>query len=131
MADKFTVVVEATDRGEAVKLSSSTTVIINVLDGNNNHPIISRQTVGVTFKCVQCLAGEIVECILFKEIPGQGLALRLRKIYEKDLKEQSLLTLNSKGIAFNASPKLFKKKKKTKKMEEEEEEEMLIIYKWI
>lgn len=48
VTDKFTVVVEAVDHGEKVKLSSSTTVIINVQDGNNNLPTISRQTVGVT-----------------------------------------------------------------------------------
>lgn len=48
VTDKFTVVVEATDRGEVVKLSSSATVIINIQDGNNNLPTISRQTVGVT-----------------------------------------------------------------------------------
>lgn len=48
VTDKFTVVVEATDHGDVVKLSSSTTVIINVQDGNNNLPVISRQTVGVT-----------------------------------------------------------------------------------
>lgn len=48
VTDKFTVVVEATDRGEVVTLSSSTSVIIHILDGNNNLPIISRQTVGVT-----------------------------------------------------------------------------------
>lgn len=48
VTNKFTVVVEATDRGEVVNLSSSTTVIINVQDGNNNLPIISRQLVGVT-----------------------------------------------------------------------------------
>lgn len=53
VTDKFTVVVEATDRGEVVKLSSSTTVIINIQDGNNNLPTISRQTVGVTAAAVE------------------------------------------------------------------------------
>lgn len=46
VADKFTVLVEAIDHGEVVKLSSSTTVIVHVQDGNNNWPTITGQTVG-------------------------------------------------------------------------------------
>jgi len=42
----FTVLVEAKDQGKVVRLSSSTTVVIHVQDGNNHLPIISGQTVG-------------------------------------------------------------------------------------
>lgn len=41
----FTVVVEAKDHGDVVSLSSSSTVIIHVQDGNNHLPAISGQTV--------------------------------------------------------------------------------------
>ncbi|KAM9361771.1 cadherin-like protein 26 [Symphorus nematophorus] len=44
VADTFTVVVEAKDHGEVVSLSSSTTVVIHVEDGNNHLPKISGQT---------------------------------------------------------------------------------------
>ncbi|XP_010753854.3 cadherin-like protein 26 [Larimichthys crocea] len=44
VADKFTVLVEAIDHGEVVRLSSSTTVIVHVQDGNNNRPTITGQT---------------------------------------------------------------------------------------
>lgn len=45
MAERFTVLVEAKDHGEVVSLSSSTTVIIHVQDGNNHLPTISGHTV--------------------------------------------------------------------------------------
>lgn len=41
----FTIVVEAKDHGEVVSLSSSTTVVVHVQDGNNHLPSISGQTV--------------------------------------------------------------------------------------
>uniref|UniRef100_A0A3B4VEY3 Cadherin 27 n=1 Tax=Seriola dumerili TaxID=41447 RepID=A0A3B4VEY3_SERDU len=44
VAEMFTILVEAKDHGEIVSLSSSTTVIIHVQDGNNHLPIISGQT---------------------------------------------------------------------------------------
>ncbi|XP_037630749.1 cadherin-like protein 26 [Sebastes umbrosus] len=44
VAEMFTVVVEAKDHGDVVSLSSSTTVVIHVQDGNNNLPTISGQT---------------------------------------------------------------------------------------
>ncbi|XP_023283791.1 cadherin-like protein 26 [Seriola lalandi dorsalis] len=44
VAEMFTILVEAKDHGEVVSLSSSTTVIIHVQDGNNHLPIISGQT---------------------------------------------------------------------------------------
>ncbi|XP_068449798.1 cadherin-like protein 26 [Clinocottus analis] len=44
VAEMFTVVVEAKDHGDVVSLSSSTTVVIHVEDGNNHTPIISGQT---------------------------------------------------------------------------------------
>ncbi|XP_035517596.1 cadherin-like protein 26 [Morone saxatilis] len=44
VAEMFTVLVEAKDHGEAVSLSSSTTVVIHVKDGNNHLPTISGQT---------------------------------------------------------------------------------------
>ncbi|KAM3877970.1 cadherin-like protein 26 [Diretmus argenteus] len=40
----YTVLVEAKDHGEVVSLSSSTTVLIHVQDGNNHLPTISGQT---------------------------------------------------------------------------------------
>lgn len=46
MADTFTLLVVAKDHGEVVSLSSSTTVVINVEDGNNHLPTISGPTVG-------------------------------------------------------------------------------------
>ncbi|CAI5688724.1 unnamed protein product [Oreochromis niloticus] len=44
VAEKFTIVVEAKDHGEVVKLSSSTTVVIHIGNGNNHLPVISGQT---------------------------------------------------------------------------------------
>lgn len=41
----FTLVVEAKDHGEVVSLSSSTTVVIHVQDGNDHLPVIIGQTV--------------------------------------------------------------------------------------
>uniref|UniRef100_UPI0037E92B56 cadherin-like protein 26 isoform X2 n=1 Tax=Semicossyphus pulcher TaxID=241346 RepID=UPI0037E92B56 len=43
-AQMYTVLVEAKDHGDVVSLSSSTTVLIHVRDGNNHLPIISGQT---------------------------------------------------------------------------------------
>lgn len=47
VANKYTITVEAKDRGEAVKLSSTATIILNLLDGNNHIPVITGQTVSV------------------------------------------------------------------------------------
>lgn len=47
MANKYTITVEAKDRGEVVKLSSTATIIINLQDGNNHIPVITGQTVSV------------------------------------------------------------------------------------
>ncbi|XP_024126911.1 cadherin-like protein 26 isoform X1 [Oryzias melastigma] len=44
VSEKFTILVEAKDHGDVISLSSSTTVVIHVLDGNNHLPIISGQT---------------------------------------------------------------------------------------
>ncbi|XP_073324161.1 cadherin-like protein 26 [Pagrus major] len=44
VAETFTVLVEAKDHGEVVRLSSSTTVVIHVQDGNNHLPNINGQT---------------------------------------------------------------------------------------
>uniref|UniRef100_A0A3P9LG49 Cadherin 27 n=1 Tax=Oryzias latipes TaxID=8090 RepID=A0A3P9LG49_ORYLA len=44
VSKKFTILVEAKDHGDVVSLSSSTTVVIHVLDGNNHLPIITGQT---------------------------------------------------------------------------------------
>ncbi|XP_040015002.1 cadherin-like protein 26 [Xiphias gladius] len=44
VAEMFTILVEAKDHGEVVSLSSSTTVVIHVQDGNNHLPTISGQT---------------------------------------------------------------------------------------
>ncbi|KAM3618600.1 uncharacterized protein V6R79_022190 [Siganus canaliculatus] len=43
-AEKYTIIVEAKDRGEELQLSSSCTVTINIEDGNNHLPIITGQT---------------------------------------------------------------------------------------
>uniref|UniRef100_A0A8C1EJX8 Cadherin 26, tandem duplicate 2 n=1 Tax=Cyprinus carpio carpio TaxID=630221 RepID=A0A8C1EJX8_CYPCA len=40
-AQKYTVLVEAKDKGEKIQLSSTSTVIINILDNNNNLPEFS------------------------------------------------------------------------------------------
>ncbi|XP_008291658.1 cadherin-like protein 26 [Stegastes partitus] len=44
VTEMFTILVEAKDHGEVIRLSSSTTVVIHVQDGNNHLPIISGQT---------------------------------------------------------------------------------------
>ncbi|XP_063766564.1 cadherin-like protein 26 isoform X2 [Eleginops maclovinus] len=44
LAEMFTVVVEAKDHGDVVSLSSSSTVIIHIQDGNNHLPTFSGQT---------------------------------------------------------------------------------------
>ncbi|KAK2862497.1 hypothetical protein Q5P01_002030 [Channa striata] len=46
VASMYTLLVEAKDHGEVVSLSSSTTVVIHVQDGNNHLPTISGQTIG-------------------------------------------------------------------------------------
>uniref|UniRef100_A0A3P8YLA3 Cadherin domain-containing protein n=1 Tax=Esox lucius TaxID=8010 RepID=A0A3P8YLA3_ESOLU len=43
-SDKYTILVEAKDRGEMVQLSSTCTVIINIEDGNNHPPTFTGQT---------------------------------------------------------------------------------------
>ncbi|XP_067302920.1 cadherin-like protein 26 [Pseudorasbora parva] len=40
-AQKYTILVEAKDKGEKIQLSSTSTLIINILDGNNNLPQFS------------------------------------------------------------------------------------------
>ncbi|XP_067303574.1 cadherin-like protein 26 [Pseudorasbora parva] len=40
-AQKYTILVEAKDKGEKIQLSSTSTLIINISDGNNNLPEIS------------------------------------------------------------------------------------------
>ncbi|XP_051529137.1 cadherin-like protein 26 isoform X2 [Myxocyprinus asiaticus] len=42
-ANKYTILVEAKDRGEVVKLSSTATIIVSMLDGNNHPPVITGQ----------------------------------------------------------------------------------------
>ncbi|XP_050930512.1 LOW QUALITY PROTEIN: cadherin-like protein 26 [Lates calcarifer] len=44
VANMFTILVEAKDHGEVISLSSSTTVVIHVRDGNNHIPTITGQT---------------------------------------------------------------------------------------
>ncbi|KAA0707918.1 Cadherin-4 Retinal cadherin [Triplophysa tibetana] len=44
VANKYIITVEAKDRGEVVKLSSTATVIVNIIDGNNHPPVITGQT---------------------------------------------------------------------------------------
>ncbi|KAM9813786.1 cadherin-like protein 26 [Neosynchiropus ocellatus] len=44
VSDKITVVVEAKDHGDIIRLSSSTTVIVHVQDGNDHPPYIKGQT---------------------------------------------------------------------------------------
>lgn len=45
IAEKYTIIVEAKDRGETVQLSSSATVTITVQDGNNHIPEFLGTTV--------------------------------------------------------------------------------------
>lgn len=47
VANKYTITVEAKDRGEVIKLSSTTTINLNIQDGNNHLPVITGQTVSV------------------------------------------------------------------------------------
>ncbi|XP_056324351.1 cadherin-like protein 26 [Danio aesculapii] len=44
VASKYIIMVEAKDRGEVVKLSSTATIVINLQDGNNHIPVITGQT---------------------------------------------------------------------------------------
>ncbi|KTG37524.1 hypothetical protein cypCar_00018481 [Cyprinus carpio] len=44
-AQKYTVLVEAKDKGEKIQLSSTSTVIINILDNNNNLPEFSGKPI--------------------------------------------------------------------------------------
>ncbi|XP_048029634.1 cadherin-like protein 26 isoform X1 [Megalobrama amblycephala] len=44
VANKYTIIVEAKDRGEVVKLSSTATIFLNIQDGNNHLPVITGQT---------------------------------------------------------------------------------------
>lgn len=48
-AEKYTIIVEAKDRGEKIQLSSSNTVILNIEDGNNHHPEMLEKTVSHNF----------------------------------------------------------------------------------
>ncbi|XP_041702612.1 cadherin-13 [Coregonus clupeaformis] len=43
-SEKYTILVEAKDRGEVVQLSSTCTTIININDGNNHLPVFTGQT---------------------------------------------------------------------------------------
>ncbi|XP_035864272.1 cadherin-2-like [Sander lucioperca] len=43
-AEKYTIIVEAKDRGEQIQLASSCTVIIHIEDGNNHLPLITGHT---------------------------------------------------------------------------------------
>ncbi|KAJ8016236.1 hypothetical protein DPEC_G00005110 [Dallia pectoralis] len=43
-SNKYTILVEAKDRGEKIQLSSTCTVVINIKDGNNNMPVFKGQT---------------------------------------------------------------------------------------
>lgn len=44
-AQKYTILVEVNDNGEKVQLSSTSTVIVNVMDKNNHLPEITVKTV--------------------------------------------------------------------------------------
>uniref|UniRef100_A0A3P9NPY2 Cadherin domain-containing protein n=1 Tax=Poecilia reticulata TaxID=8081 RepID=A0A3P9NPY2_POERE len=44
-AQKYTLIVKATDHGQPKPLSSSTTVIINIEDGNRHRPVFTKQKV--------------------------------------------------------------------------------------
>lgn len=48
-AEKYTIIVEAKDRGEKIQLSSSSTVILNIEDGNNYYPEMLEKTVSHNF----------------------------------------------------------------------------------
>lgn len=48
-AEKYTIIIEAKDRGEKIQLSSSSTVILNVEDGNNHRPEILKKIVSHNF----------------------------------------------------------------------------------
>lgn len=44
-AQKYTLVINATDHGDKVQLSSTSTVVLNIIDKNNNLPKITGHTV--------------------------------------------------------------------------------------
>lgn len=48
-AKKYTIIVEAKDSGNPKPLSSTCKVIINIEDGNNHLPVITKQTVRHAF----------------------------------------------------------------------------------
>lgn len=47
MAEKYTIIVEAKDRGETTQLSSSGTVTVTIEDGNNYRPEFLGTTVSL------------------------------------------------------------------------------------
>ena len=46
MGDVYEVLLVAKDHGEVVSLSSTTTALIHIQEGNNHLPVITGQTVG-------------------------------------------------------------------------------------
>ncbi len=50
-AQKYTLLVEAKDKGEKIQLSSTSTLIINISDNNNNLPEFSGKTVSFIVDC--------------------------------------------------------------------------------
>ncbi|XP_047662747.1 cadherin-like protein 26 isoform X1 [Tachysurus fulvidraco] len=43
-AQKYTLLIKATDNGNKVQLSNTSTVVLNIIDNNNNHPYITGHT---------------------------------------------------------------------------------------
>ncbi|KAM6977611.1 cadherin-like protein 26 [Aplochiton taeniatus] len=65
-ADKYTILVEAKDRGEKVQLSSTCTVTVNIEDGNNHMPVFTGQTGPGTVK-----EGEENVCVLRLQVSDE------------------------------------------------------------
>ncbi|KAG8002549.1 Cadherin-like protein 26 [Nibea albiflora] len=68
--DKYTIIVEAKDNGEKKQLSSSTTVIITIEDGNNHIPEI----IGITGpgKVKEGVENVLVSRLLYKDADAKG-----------------------------------------------------------
>ncbi|XP_015235608.1 PREDICTED: cadherin-like protein 26 isoform X3 [Cyprinodon variegatus] len=69
-ADKYTLIVTATDHGKPTALSSSTTVTINIEHGNRHHPVFTNKTGKVNVK--EGLQGVVFSRLQVKDEDTRG-----------------------------------------------------------